>query len=173
MRIQFDFRNVDLMCVNADHSSFLPTPVLIGSIADPRHKAVTGVTVLEREIFVCRDVSLDISVYAVLSNAFLRSLSLLNLLEPIVIPSPVDLAAYKTTRSLYVADEGNKYVFHLRPDGKLVHWWPVENLRGLSVTTTGTVLVGSGRAIKEYDPSGKLVRTIQNNPLGSLFRGKE
>src|SRR6218665_2667472 len=157
----------------AAHSSFLSPPVLIGSSAGHRDQAVTGVTALDREIFVARDSSQDISVYAVISNTFLRSLSLLNLLEPIVIPSPVDLAAYKTTRSLYVADGGNNYVFHLRPDGKLVHWWSGEKLRGLSVTSTGTVLVGSGRAIREYDYSGRLVRTIQNNPLGSLFRGKE
>lgn len=148
-----------------DDFAVLSPPALIGSIPGNSFP-VTGIAVLDREVFVVNDTDPEVFVFQVgtVSSSHAthkRSLSLLHLLSPSLIPFPLDLDACPQNRCVYVLDAQNSQVYRLVPtDGYLVAWWAVRNPRNLSVTSSGSVLVTEEGKVVEYDPKGRTIRSV-------------
>lgn len=156
-------------------SSFLLSPVLMGSMAGNSHR-ISGIAVLDDKIFVANEVDTVIYVFEQRGHTVSRrrrfpSLSFLRLVEPIHIPSARDLAACPRNRCLYLLDSVNELVYRVRPDdGQLLSWWPVKapGPEGLSATASGSVLVTAERKVQEFDPSGRMIRIISSPLLASI-----
>ena len=130
--------------------------------------AVYGVTALENELFVARDRSNVIEVFAVTSaltpSSCQRRLTVTSLGLPQQV-RPLDIAACVKTRSLYVNDAGNARLHRVdAKSGRVLNTWRVDSRAwGISVTAGGTVLVccrGAG-LLCEYTSSGQLVRPLR------------
>lgn len=149
-------------------------PPLVHSLDDPSYigQAVIGLTVLANRVYVIRPRSHDIEVYHAQYFSPLPHITLLHLLTPMLVPSAADLSSCPKSQTLYVADTANGYIYRIDTEGKLLtHWKLVLNYAGLSVTEIGTVLIGSGPKIVEYDQSGKVLRTIGRSTLSRRRSG--
>lgn len=145
---------------------FLSPPPLVRSI-DAGNLPIVGMTVLDLRLFVLRENSPEVIVYDARSFVHRKSLSLLRLLSPMLVPAAVDIASCPRTRTLFVADAANGAVYRLDPDGgALISHWKQSTVVGLSVTSRGTLLVGTGSRIVECDAqTGRTLRTVAGATL--------
>lgn len=152
---------------------FLLPPPLIHSIhGDPR--PIVGLTILDHEIFVLRSSSHHIDVYSSRTFDRLRPLSLPLLPPPGLVPRAVDIASCPRSFSVFVADAANSTIFRIDRQGNLISFWKQDDVTGLSMTSRGTLLVGTGSRVREVDTgTGRVVRTISGKMVGSWGgRGK-
>jgi len=139
---------------------FLNQPTLVGVLTNviPKNREISGITVLEDELFIIRSNQERINVYS--NSTFLPT-------RQLTIPGSKNLVAIvanEQNKSLYLSDQVLKSVYRFNPrQGKVIQKWPVgEECAGLSLTKSNNLLVTllNTKKIRKYSPDGKFIIAI-------------
>jgi len=144
-----------------DAQSFIENPRLLSVIHYPRPDGwgyVSGITVLDRELFVVRSVLTSVEVYNTNNFTLTRNISITGLsrLRRIV--------ASPRYNCLYISDTGLNVVHRYNLSNNVITKWSMGGgCSGLSLTSTDNVLVTMWytQQIQGYTPDGRLIRKIK------------
>ena len=138
-----------------DARMFLDKPTTF--LLPAQFRDVSGLTVLNDELFVVQDESTQVNVYN--TNTFTLS-------HNIDITGSKSLSAISSSSQhncLYISDDSLKVVYRYNLSNKVItHWSVGGECYGLSETSTYSVLVTleDTKQIKEYTTDGSLIREI-------------
>ena len=147
---------------------FLNKTVLHGKISVSG--SITGITVLNRELFVVPYLSSQVNVYDTNNLTLTRNITISGSSTLLAI------VASPQSNCLYISDVNLKVIQLYNLSSNVISSWPVYgDSHGLSLTSTGNVLVTlrEDKKIKEYKPDGTFVREIMlensiNDPWHSI-----
>ena len=136
---------------------YVDVPTVVDII--PGNASVAGVTVLQQELYIVREISSNVDIYSSLDYSPIRRLKLESLRKP------ADITSNPISVQLYISDAAG-YVYRLEPEGKVLKRWQVEGEpQGLYVAsaTTGNLFVTcyDSRQVKEYTSEGTCVRSFR------------
>src|SRR6218665_2637860 len=139
-------------------------PVLIHSIktkaAEETRKSITGLAILDNELFIIIRCSADIEVYDSIELSFSRRMHLKELI------CPLDMASCDISKCLYILDVKDLFekreILRVDANAKLIKNWSIESFYGnaVSITDESNVIVSVGHVLKEYSPDGHLICEI-------------
>ena len=132
-------------------------------VEDGGKKTVSGLTILDKELFVVSSHRSEIEVYDSIKLSFSRQLNVKELF------GPLDIVSCNTNTCLYIFDDKDrtgqsKEILRVDPNGKLIKKWSTGEDwgYGLSVTYESNVLsvVCNKHKLREYSPDGCLICEI-------------
>lgn len=125
-------------------------------LEDDEQTAITGLTILNKELFVLFEQSLEVAVYQADVLIYMRSLMCTGL------KSPVDIASSSKDNCLYITSRDR--ILRVDENGEVIVTWPTEDGGGtLSVTKDQMVIlsVWAISAVREYSSNGKLIHEVR------------
>ena len=143
-------------------------PVLIHSIetkeAEETYKSITGLTILDNELFIITLCSSYIEVYNSIELCFSRRMNLKELIDP------MDITSCNISKCLYILD-GKDFlksaeILRVDSNAKLIKNWSIGNCHGYTVsirpTDDSNVIVSDGfcHVLKKYSRDGQFINKI-------------
>lgn len=135
------------------------------------HSAVTGIAVLNDQIYVSRWGTAQIAVYCPDTFQQLRVLSCTNARQHHGYGSQIrNMTACNTNNCLYASDQYTHYIYRVDGDNNYSssRWSDGGNPQGLSITLSHNVLAAlqDDNTLCEYSTSGEMIREISLQPAG-------
>jgi len=140
-------------------------PVLINTIkskaAEETGKSITGLAILDNELFVVTGGSSDIDVYDSVELSFSRRMNLKELIYP------VDITSCNKSKCLYILDAKgvpkSDEILRVDSNAKLIKNWSIGYCTGyaVSITDESNVIVSVHYLLKEYSPDGQFINDIR------------
>ena len=145
------FNTVNNIFLFSDELRYKSDPILIETIRTnankKKMKGISGLTILDKELFVVSQESSEVEVYDSMKFSFNRQWKLRELIDP------WDIASCKRNKCLYIFDyisfNQSKEISRVDPNGKLIKKWSTGNDYGwsLSVTDESNVILTVNKKI--------------------------
>src|SRR5688572_12082485 len=138
------FNTVNNIFLFSDELRYKSDPILIETIRTnankKKMKGISGLTILDKELFVVSQESSEVEVYDSMKFSFSRQWNLRELI------TPRDIASCNRNKCLYILDYksfSQSEILRVDPNGKLIKEWSTgdDNGWGLSVTDESNVIL--------------------------------
>ena len=145
-------------------------PVLVQTIkteaGEKDNKAISGLTILDEELFILSERSSEVEVYDSTKLTFSRRWNMRELINP------WDIGSCDRNKCLYIFDckGSSAEILRVDPNGNLIKKWSTGKDYGrLSVTGDSNIILTGVKTLKEYSPDGQLVRELNLSSDASIL----
>src|SRR6218665_3192886 len=139
---------------------------------EEENKAIRGLAILDKELFVVNERSPTVQIYDLLKLSFSRRWNLEELSDPF------DMGSCNKNICLYILDykeiSQSKDIFRVDTNGIIIRKWSIGKILGCSLSVTSELNVIAAiyweNKLKEYSPDGQLIREINLSSCSGIRR---